>query len=253
MSKMIPKLMGKLGYTVVESVPDTEKYRDIQSAEFWDIYRQCQPFTMTSVERMYSLYCSVLYVLDNNIPGAFVECGVWRGGSSMLMAFLLKKRNVTDRRIYLYDTFEGMSAPTGMDKDHKGAGAAELLNRNEKTKEDLIWCLADLADVQNNFRLTGLPGEQVAYVKGKVEETIPSQAPGEPIALLRLDTDWYESTRHELIHLYPKLQPGGVLIIDDYGHWEGCRKAVDEYFTQNGIRIFLNRIDYTGRVAIKTP
>src|ERR1051325_10354963 len=87
-------------------------------------------------------------------------------------------------------------------------------------------------------------------LEGTVEETIPAQAP-ERIALLRLDTDWYESTRHELVHLYPRLVPGGVLIIDDYGHWEGARKAVDEYIAQNNLRLFLNRIDYAGRLAIK--
>jgi O-methyltransferase len=85
---------------------------------------------------------------------------------------------------------------------------------------------------------------------GKVEDTFPKDTP-DKIAILRLDTDWYESTRHELIHLYPKLSIGGVLIIDDYGHWEGARKAVDEYINDNTLRILLNRIDYTGRIAVK--
>jgi hypothetical protein len=85
---------------------------------------------------------------------------------------------------------------------------------------------------------------------GKVEDTIPADIP-EKIALLRLDTDWYESTKHELIHLFPRLQKGGVLIIDDYGFWKGARKAVDEYFAENNIQILLNRIDDTGRMAIK--
>jgi hypothetical protein len=96
----------------------------------------------------------------------------------------------------------------------------------------------------------GYPKEKLHYVQGKVEDTIPGAAPGQ-IALLRLDTDWYESTHHELIHLYPRLSAGGVLIVDDYGHWQGSRRAVDEWIAQTGARILLNRIDYTGRVAVK--
>jgi hypothetical protein len=90
----------------------------------------------------------------------------------------------------------------------------------------------------------------VRLVKGKVEDTVPKNAP-EKIALLRLDTDWYESTRHELVHLFPRLLPGGVLIIDDYGHWQGARKAVDEYIAGNQVKILLNRVDYTGRIGVK--
>jgi len=89
------------------------------------------------------------------------------------------------------------------------------------------------------------------FIVGKVEDTIPGEAPGK-IAILRLDTDWYESTKHELINLYPKLSTGGVLIIDDYGHWEGARKAVDEYIHDQRLRILLNRIDYTGRIAVRS-
>jgi O-methyltransferase len=90
----------------------------------------------------------------------------------------------------------------------------------------------------------------VRLVKGKVEDTVPKNAP-EKIALLRLDTDWYESTRRELVHLFPRLVPGGVLIIDDYGHWQGARKAVDEYIAGNQVKILLNRVDYTGRIGVK--
>jgi hypothetical protein len=88
-------------------------------------------------------------------------------------------------------------------------------------------------------------------IAGKVEETLPEHAP-ESIALLRLDTDWYESTRHELEHLFPRVVAGGVLLLDDYGHWKGSRKAVDEYFAAQGITMLLNRVDYTGRLGIVT-
>ena len=97
---------------------------------------------------------------------------------------------------------------------------------------------------------TGYPAERLHLVHGPVEETLPARAP-EEIALLRLDTDWYESTRHELVHLYPRLADGGVLIIDDYGHWEGARRAVDEYFATEAPSLMLNRVDYTARIAIK--
>jgi O-methyltransferase len=106
-------------------------------------------------------------------------------------------------------------------------------------------------DVQTNMKQTNYPFSKIHFVQGKVEQTIPETIPSS-IALLRLDTDWYESTYHELVHLFPKLVTGGVLIIDDYGHWQGARKAVDQYFAEQKTPILLNRIDYTGRIAIKS-
>lgn len=220
----------------------------IQDVVFLKIFQQCKPYTMTSIERMYALYNAVKYVIQNNIEGDFVECGVWRGGSSMMIALTLKSMNISDRQLFLYDTYEGMSEPTENDIDFRGGNADSLLKQNVQDKENSVWCLADLQDVQNNMKLTEYPLNNIKFVQGKVEDTIP-QTISESIALLRLDTDWYESTAHELKYLYPKLQNRGVLIIDDYGHWEGCRKAVDEYFLNTPL--LLNRIDYTGRIAIK--
>jgi O-methyltransferase len=220
----------------------------IQDADFLKVFQQCKPYTMTSIERMYALYNAVKYVVQNKIEGDFVECGVWRGGSSMMIALTLNSMNIKDRKIYLYDTFEGMSEPTENDVDFRGGNADSLLKQNVEDKQNSVWCLADLQDVQNNMKLTNYPVHNIKFVQGKVEDTIP-QTISESIALLRLDTDWYESTAHELKYLYPKLITKGVLIIDDYGHWEGCRKAVDEYFLEN--TLLLNRIDYTGRIAIK--
>lgn len=247
------RFLQKFGYTVSKKETDMRNlYPDIKDSNFWEIFECCQPFTMTSVDRMFSLYTAVNYIIDNNISGHFAECGVWRGGSSMMIASTLLKRGVSNKKIFLYDTFEGMSAPTNNDVDVVGNDAASLLKINENTREGNIWCLADLNDVQSNMTLTGYPSSNITYVKGKVEDTIPSSSPDGDIALLRLDTDWYESTKHELIHLYPQLVKNGVLIIDDYGHWEGCKKAVDEYFQLNKLNMLLNRIDYTGRIAIKT-
>lgn len=221
----------------------------VQDSVFLNIYKQCKPYTMTSIERMYALYNAVRYTVQNNIEGDFVECGVWRGGSSMMIALTLLSLKVKDRKILLYDTFEGMSEPTDNDVDFKGGDADSLLKQNIENKENSVWCLADLQDVQNNMTLTQYPLKNIQFIKGKVEETIPKSI-SEKIALLRLDTDWYESTAHELKYLYPILLQKGVLIIDDYGHWEGCKKAVDEYFSHN--TLLLNRIDYTGRIAIKS-
>ena len=207
--------------------------------------------TATSINRIVGLIDSVRYVCENKIPGAFVECGVWRGGSAMVAALKLIEMGDQSRDLFLYDTFEGMSEPTDADVMFDGTSAKELLNPNEK-KEDLAnyWCFATDHTVRANVLSTGYPGARVHLIKGKVEETIPAQMPSQ-ISILRLDTDWFESTAHELEHLYPLLAPNGVLIIDDYGHWAGARKAVDEYFSKLHPKPFLSRMDYTGRLAIK--
>lgn len=150
----------------------------------------------------------------------------------------------TWRHLHLYDTFEGMSDPSAHDlRATDSAPAATLLGASEK-----VWCRATIEDVAANMASTDYPFENIHLCKGMVEDTLPEKAPDE-IAMLRLDTDWYESTRHELETLYPRLSVGGVLIIDDYGYWAGARKAVDEYFSDKPI--LLNRIDKTGRIAIK--
>ncbi len=252
MKSLINSILRAKGYKLVK----TDKYGnpvtpDIVDAEFLELYELCAPYTMTSVERLYALYQGCKFVLDQNIPGDFVECGVWRGGSSLLMAKMLANRGIQNRKLYLYDTFEGMSNPGCADVDLEGKKAKDLMDDSESDKEESVWCLASLEDVQKNMSLSGVQAENLVYQKGKVEDTIPAHIPEKEIALLRLDTDWYESTKHELEHLYPKLSKGGVMILDDYGHWQGCRKAVDEYFKTNGNPILLNRIDYTGRMAVK--
>ncbi|TVQ87949.1 MAG: macrocin O-methyltransferase [Bacteroidetes bacterium] len=252
MKQILKGLFAKLGYSIKNIDKENNPYADIKESEFWEIYNLCEPYTMTSVEPLYALYNSVGYILGNNIQGSIVICGVWRGGSAMLIAKMLSNRNIFDKKIYLFDTFEGMSAPSQHDIDFRGNHAFVLLKENENNKEKSVWCLADLADVKNNMMLTNYPEENIIYIKGKVENTIPENSPKEDISLLHLDTDWYESTKHELQFLYPKLVLNGILLIDDYGHWEGCRKAVDEYFKEQGINILLNRIDSTVRLVQKT-
>lgn len=246
--KTIRQILQKYGYDIVK-INGRDNYEDMES-DFIECYQKCSPYTLTSIERMYALYKSLQYVINNNIEGDMVECGAWRGGSAMLMAYALKKFNAEDRKIYIYDTFEGMSAPSNFDMDQQGASAAELLESQKGDKENSVWCLASIDDVQHNMNQTGYPKENIQFIKGRVEDTIPGSIP-DKISLLRLDTDWYESTRHELFHLYPVLAKRGVLILDDYGHWQGARKAIDEYFSGVNKNILLHRIDYTGRICIK--
>ena len=248
MKKLISNIFEKFGYKIQKITKKTE-YSDLET-DFLQLAERCKPYTMTSVERLYAVYKSIEYILKNNISGDYVECGVWKGGSSMMIALTLLKYNITDRKIYLYDTYEGMSEPIDYDINHKNGLAKNKYAKTKNKKSGSDWCRSEINEVKNNLYSTGYPKENIIFVKGKVEETIPEIIP-EKIALLRLDTDWYESTKHELEHLYPLLSGKGVLIIDDYGHWLGCRKAVDEYFTKNNISILLNRIDYTGRVAVK--
>ena len=134
---------------------------------------------------------------------------------------------------------------------HLGGRHPRQLGRDrQRTKDDqrLTVARAPLDDVRHTLACSGYPAERVHYVVGKVEDTVPGTMP-DAIALLRLDTDWYESTLHELVHLFPRLVPGGVLIVDDYGYWQGCRKAVDEYFRD--APILLSFVDDTGVVGVK--
>lgn len=206
-----------------------------------------QPFTMTSPERISAFRDALRHVSRHNIPGAIVECGVWKGGSMMAAAKTLLAL-ADKRQLFLFDTFRGMTAPEAVDCDLSGHPAAHLLN--SPTTSTLMRCESPLEEVQQNMASTGYDAHLVKYIVGRVEDTIPEHAP-EQIAVLRLDTDWYGSTVHELRHLYPRLAIGGLLIIDDYGHWQGARKAVDEFLTETGTPLFLHRIDYTGRIGVK--
>jgi hypothetical protein len=212
--------------------------------------RAVRDFTATSPERIFAACEAIRYVSRCAIPGDIVECGVWRGGMVMAMLRTLVECGDTEREAYLYDTFAGMSPPTARDRTFKGASAASLMSRSDPKDPNSVWCAASLQDVRNNVATVGYDPARIHFVEGKIEETLPGTIP-ERIAVLRLDTDWYSSTKHELIHLYPRLSSGGVLIIDDYGHWKGAREAVDEYVAEHGLKIMLGRTDYTGRIAVK--
>jgi O-methyltransferase len=212
------------------------------------ITRTVEPYTMGSAARIESLCSAVEYLVRNKIPGDIAECGVWRGGSMMAAALALKQCGDTTRTLHLYDTYEGMTDAGKHDRESwTGKLASDLMR--DADENATILCKASLDDVRANLASTLYPAGKMRFVQGRVEDTIPD---GDgPIALLRLDTDWYESTRHELEHLYPRLVTGGVLIIDDYGYWAGARKAVDDYIAAHGLRLFLHRIDHDARIAVK--
>jgi|DewCreStandDraft_4_1066084.scaffolds.fasta_scaffold25084_2 hypothetical protein len=242
----LQRVLNHLGFQVVRS-------RTSFSDEELRIIEQVRGYTSSSAERLAGLVGAVKYLAQNKLDGAFVECGVWRGGSMMAAIYTLQNLGDISRELFLFDTYDGMSEPTEKDVMFDGQKAADLLRDSPKVEgPGNYWCVASLEDVRQNMLATGYPKQRIHLVKGKVEETLPAQAP-EKIALLRLDTDWYESTRHELTHLYPRLCDHGVLIIDDYGHWQGAREAVDEFFAAQRFRPMLHRLDYTGRLLIKPP
>lgn len=224
---------------------------------FTNLFAQTREYTMTSKEVMFSTYQAARYVAQRGIAGDVVECGVWRGGSALLAALTIQKLaqaekrrwfggTKPERKFWLYDTFEGMTVPTGRDVDIDGITARAYM---ETYADHGKWCYADEADVRRVFHSNGIADSDIKLVKGDVVSTLKQHKP-DRIAMLRLDTDWYESTKVELETLFPRLSVGGVLIIDDYGHWEGAREAVDEYFANNP-SVLLNRISYSVRVVVK--
>ena len=219
--------------------------------EFLVLFEKCRASSMASIERMYALYQAVIHIVDAGLTGDFAECGVWRGGSVMMMALTLLHRQSAHRRMWLYDTFDGMTPPSSDDvQAMTGLSASQVLAANARDQDNPFWGVAPRAAVEANLHQTGYPADLLNFVEGDVAETLPGRAPA-ALSLLRLDTDWYESTRHELETLYPRLQTGGVLIIDDYGYWTGARKAVNDYFETLDRKPLLNRIDFTGRIAVK--
>ena len=214
-----------------------------------EIAERVRPYTMTSPQSVIGLCEAVEYIARTGVPGALIECGVWRGGSVMAMALTLLQCGVRDRELYLFDTFAGMTRPEERDRPMGDLGSPleqwEALRRDEGHNE---WAYAPVEEVRANVLSTGYPPDLVRFVMGPVEQTLPHHAPSS-IALLRLDTDWHASTRHELEHLYPRLVSRGVLILDDYGSWAGAREAVDEFEPIRDLALF--RLDNFCRIAVR--
>lgn len=251
--KFVARSVSRAGYTIVRNQDDDFDPSLFPEANENDrkILRSVRPFTMTSQERVWALIEAVRYVAKNDIAGDLVECGVWRGGSAMAMMMALLATEKPNRRVWLFDTFSGMTAPTSRDIDvATKKSAAAILVEAKSVTTDLVWAFASQSEVSANISTTGYPADLVRFVKGDILETLKEKLPDE-IALLRLDTDWYESTAYELEVLYPRLVSGGVCIVDDYGHWGGSQEAVDEYFTAREFVPLFSRIDYSGRLFVK--
>jgi O-methyltransferase len=233
--------------TAAKPKPKAETFPRDYDEDFCEIIRAVRPYSMTGNDKLHALISATKYVSRYNVPGDIVEFGVWRGGGMKAVALTLEAVDDFSRDLYLYDTFEGMTAPTEKDVRFDGAPAAGLLETSGK--DTAVWAVASLEDVQQRFAEGRYPQDKIHYIKGPVEETIPAQLP-EQISILRLDTDWYESTDHEFKHAYDRLVSGGVLMIDDYGWWQGSRTATDEFLERTGEKLLLLRMA-SGRVAIK--
>jgi hypothetical protein len=212
-----------------------------------------QRLTMVSWERLFATINACKHAVAAEIDGDFVECGVWRGGNA-LAAKLTFESLGSDKQVWLFDTFAGMSEPTEVDRAAATGEAAQGSFEARQKGDHNEWCYASLDDVRRNFEVAGADLGGVRFIKGDVVETLRCEAnlPG-AISVLRLDTDWYESTLAELTTLYPRLSVGGSLLIDDFGYWEGARKAVEDYFggLPRNARPLLHYTDYTGRMGVK--
>jgi len=197
--------------------------------------------TMIGLKRLDNIQSCVETILKDNIPGDFIETGVWRGGATIFMRAILAAYNIKDRTVWVADSFEGCPRP---DKD-----------RYPHDKEDTLYTSRELAipleDVKGNFRRYGLLDRQVRFLKGWFKDTLP-KAPIKEIALIRADGDLYESTMDTLTNLYPKLSRGGYIIIDDFGAMASCRKAVEDYRKKHSIHDKIVRVDRTGAYWRKT-
>lgn len=209
-----------------------------------------QKYSMTSVPSIWSLIKSINYLYENKIKGDFVECGIWKGGNIILMQKLLNRFKNKNVDIYGYDTFEGLTRPDARDTPWHNRYNTIKVWEKKSQKNYNTWCYSGINEVKNNISTEVGLKNNIKLIKGKVEDTLlqKSNVP-KKISLLRLDTDWYKSTKIELDVLYPLLSKGGILLIDDYGHWKGARKATDQYF--KGRKVLMHRVDYTCRLIVK--
>lgn len=202
-----------------------------------EILEKCREFTMTSRERQFQTLSSIEHTIKNDIKGDIVEIGVWRGGTVMIMLYKLMQLGVTDRDVHLYDTFTGMTEASEFDREHNGTHANQIWN--------LVKCEAGFDDVLANITSVGYPMDKIHFHVGDIRQVKMEDVP-ETIGLLRLDNDWFELYKFEMPIFVPRVSPNGIVTIDDYGHWNGCRKAVDEYIASACPGKELHVIDNTG-------
>jgi O-methyltransferase len=203
---------------------------------------------------------AINYILKNNIEGVIIECGVDSGDFEHVWIDELMRNNVV-RDIYLYDTFGGLTKPTEYDYTCKDAVYYSMSKEDvyNTWKHHIInekingWCYTPLENVQNRLNSTGYPQNNLHYIVGDVMETLRDKTKiPEKIAILRLDTDWYESSKYELEQMYDNVVVGGVIIFDDYYHWDGQRRATDEFFlSRNIVYDFVNIGNHKTAAIIK--
>lgn len=252
--RLFKSLLKKINYDLnkIETYNFEKEFPEANNFEK-NLFKITSEYTMTSYERIFSLMKSIDFIRHNNVQGDFVECGVWRGGNLIIFQKFIEKYNL-QKKIYAYDTFEGMSNPEEIDRTFDGKSSIEALNkireRKIKRDENILVAECSIEKVLENFKKFSQK-ENLICIKGKVEETLKlkDNLPNK-ISILRLDTDWYSSTKIELEILFPLLEKNGILIIDDYGYWQGAKKAVDEYFKDKQFTMF--KIDFTGRLIIKS-
>lgn len=244
--------MTALDKPVVKTYKDILVRDDPDDRAYHVIVNKIAPYTMTlgeGLDATYALFQAIGYIVRNRIPGAIAECGVWRGGSMMLAAHALRHFQDTSRELYLYDTYEGMTRPDDIDVDFDGNSmTAAWLDADRNNKS--IGFGASLDTVKYYMRSTNYPEAQMRFIAGDVLQTVPATVPSQ-IALLRLDTDWYKSTLHELNHLYDLVVPRGIVILDDYGWCRGARQAADEFFSRQSFKPMLHRVNQGVRMIVK--
>jgi O-methyltransferase len=246
--------LKRFGFELVRFTPSGEVFTAMEASSVdLKIYQTVSPFTMADPDPILSLIQSVRYVVENEIEGDFVECGTWRGGCAMAIALTLLDLGVTDRVIWVYDTFAGMTEPSAVDvtNDKYRTSAEALLQKYNSQTTESDWEKVSMEGVKRRLITTGYPIQNFRLVKGSVLDTLDLEVP-EVVCLLRLDTDWYDSTRKELEVIYPKLSEGGVCIVDDYGAWAGSKQAVDEYFASHIPRPLFHVTNWAVRTWIKT-
>ena len=253
-AKLINLLLKRFGLKIKRFTPSGEVFTamDASSVDL-KIYQSVSSFTLADPDPILSLIQSVRYVIENKTEGDFVECGTWRGGCAMAIALTLLDLGVTNRVIWVYDTFTGMTEPSALDfvNDKHRTSGKELLQKYNSLTTESDWERVSLEGVRQSLISTGYPIQNFRLVKGSVLDTLDLDLP-EVVCLLRLDTDWYDSTKKELEVIYPKLSEGGVCIVDDYGAWAGSKQAVDEYFSWNPPRPLFHVTNWTVRTWIKT-
>ena len=243
---LIINTLNKFGYSVINN---NQKIAELSKKDY-ELINLIKNYSMTPKIRIYNLMQALKHLKIKKIEGDYVECGVWKGGNILLFKKFLESEDSRQRNIYAFDTFEGMTDPDKNDFEISTNNTAIKLLQKDKNKKTNVWGICNLDQVKKNISKHTKDLNNIYFIKGDVEKTLNEiKNIPEKISLLRLDTDWYKSTKKELEVLYEKVSSGGVIIIDDYGHWGGSKKAVDEFFSNK--YVWMHYVDYACRLIIK--